>query len=475
MKKIVIAVILFAFIFPIKAQQKNISGLWEGKLSVGVEIRLVFHFARNADGSYTGSMDSPDQGVKGIPCSAVLVSGDSVTAEMGSIKGAFKGLLTTDSLISGNWKQGPGTYPLIMKQVKELSSLKRPQTPQPPFSYNSEDVVYTNADKSIHFGATFTYPKAAGPFPAAILITGSGQQDRDETIFEHKPFAIIADYLTKKGFVVLRVDDRGIGQTNGDVQAATSMDFAGDVEAGIAWLKTRKETDIKKMGLIGHSEGVLIASIVASRNKDISFVVMLAGPGINGADLLTEQVAAVMNSSGVPIEASDAYKPIYRKIIEYVITEKDSAAAYTKARLAFSEWRRHQATAVLGALNLSDSSNNEKIIGNMVKLLGSPWMKYFLAADPQPMVQKFSCKVLALNGSKDVQVLPVPNLAGIRSALAKSKSKKYDVLQVEGVNHLFQHCKTCSPSEYGLLEESFAPEALAIMGKWMDENVLNAK
>lgn len=471
MKKILGTVSLLVMLSPAIAQQKNISGMWEGKLNAGVEMRLVLHFARNADGSYTGSLDSPDQGVKGIPCSNVWVSGDSVTAEVASIKGVFKGLLKTDSLIIGNWKQGPGTYPLTVKHVTELSHLNRPQAPQPPFNYNSEDVVYNNADKSIHYGATFTYPKTGESFLTAILITGSGQQDRDETLFEHKPFAIIADYLTKKGFAVLRVDDRGVGKTNGDTHAATSMDFAGDVEAGIAWLKTRKETDINRMGLIGHSEGGLIASIVASRNKDISFVVMLAGPGINGADLLAEQVAAVMNSSGVPAEASAAYKPIYRKIIGYAITEKDSAAAYAKAHDAFAEWRQHQAATVLSALHLTDSSNDKKMIGGLVKLLGSPWMKYFLSTDPQPMIQKFNCKVLALNGTKDVQVLPVPNLAGIKSALAKSKSKKYDVIQIEGLNHLFQHCKTCSPSEYGLLEESFAPEALAIMGKWLEENV----
>jgi uncharacterized protein len=477
MKKIIsIAILLVTLFSAATAQQKNITGIWEGKLNAGVELRIVFHFTKNADGSYTGSLDSPDQGVKGIPCSGILVSGDSVTAEIKSINGNFRGLLTMDSVITGTWNQGPASLPLQVKRVAEASALKRPQTPKPPFSYNSEEVEYNNADKSVHFGASFTYPKTGGPFPTAILITGSGQQDRDETIFEHKPFAIIADYLTKKGYAILRVDDRGVGKTNGNVTTATSMDFAADVEAGLNWLHTRKEADKNKTGLIGHSEGGLIASIVASRNKNIDFVIMLAGPGVKGADLLTEQVVAIMNSSGVAPEASAAYKPMYRTIIEFAVTEKDSAAAYAKAYPAFAEWKKKQTVPVLSALNINnDSITDEKMIGNMVKVLGNPWMKYFLSTDPQPMIQKFNCKVLALNGSKDVQVIPALNLAGIKAALEKSHSKTYEVKQIEGLNHLFQHCKTCSPAEYGLLEESFAPEALDIMGKWLDKNILQGK
>jgi uncharacterized protein len=476
-KKSPITILLVILFSTVLAQQKNITGLWEGKLNAGVEIRIVFHFTKNADNSYSGSLDSPDQGAKDIACSKMFVSDDSVSLEIISIKGSFKGLLTADSIITGKWMQGPASLPLTVKRVLQVSTIRRPQTPQPPFPYNSEEVEYTNAGTSIHFGGTFTYPKTGGPFPAILMITGSGQQDRDETIFEHKPFAIIADYLTKAGYAVLRVDDRGVGKTTGDAQSATSIDFASDAETSLAWLNSRKEINKNKIGLIGHSEGGLIASIIASRNKNIDFVIMLAGPGINGVDLLTEQVGAILNSSGISTEASTAYKIVYRNTLQYAITEKDSAAAYNKAYPDYVEWKKKQTAAVLNALGITgdDDSNDKKMIESMVNQFSKPWMKYFLSTNPQPLIQKFNCKVLALNGSKDVQVLAPANLAGIKSALAKSRSKKYEVKQLEGLNHLFQHCKTCSPAEYGMLEESFAPEALDIMRRWLDENVQQKK
>ncbi len=474
MKKIkMLGAVFFAALSTVMAQQKDIAGIWEGKLNVGVTLRIVFHFEKNADGTFSGSLDSPDQGVKGIPCSNVSLSGDSIMVEIKPINGSFSGTLINDSVIDGTWAQGNASFPLNVMHVKEVSKVNRPQTPQPPFNYNSEEVGYDNADKSIHFGGTFTFPKGDGPFPAAILITGSGQQDRDETIFAHKPFSVIADYLTKKGYAVLRVDDRGVGQTTGSAQTATSADFANDVETGLAYLKTRSQVDKNKLGMIGHSEGGLIETIIASRNKDINFIIMLAGPGIKGADLLAEQGVAVMKSSGISEDAVEAYKPLYRQIIEYSITEKDSASAYSKAYPAFVLWKQQQPSSVLSALQMTDEDADKKIVGSLVKAFGSPWMRYFLSTDPQPMIKKFTCKVLALNGSKDIQVIPSSNLAGIKSALEKSKSKIFETHEIDGLNHLFQHCTKCSVQEYGELEETFAPEALEIMGNWLDKNVKN--
>src|SRR4029078_8671905 len=201
MKRKIFIIILLLATITANAQTKDISGIWEGKLNVGVELRLVFHFTKNSDGTYKGTMDSPDQNAKDIPCSKVTVSADSVIAEIKMINGAYKAAITNDSTLSGQWVQGAGSFPLITKHVEKASEIKpKPQTPQPPFNYNSEDVEYNNADSSIHFGATFTYPKTNGPFVTAILITGSGHQDRDETILGHKPFAVIADYLTKNGY-----------------------------------------------------------------------------------------------------------------------------------------------------------------------------------------------------------------------------------------------------------------------------------
>jgi pimeloyl-ACP methyl ester carboxylesterase len=451
--------------------QHTISGIWEGKLNAGVSLRIVFHFDRQPGDTYKGFMDSPDQGAKGIPFSSVTVKDDSVIAEVKVVGGSFKGVLAKDSVISGSWFQQGGAYALTVYRVKEASTLQRPQTPKPPFIYTAEEVAYDNGDKSVHFGGTFTYPKGSGPFTTAILITGSGQQDRDETILGHKPFAVIADDLTRKGFAVLRVDDRGMGKTTGMVKEATSADFANDVEAGLAYLKTREEVDRKRIGLIGHSEGGLIASIVASRNKDISFVILLAGPGIKGADLLADQNEAILKVNGIPADAALAYKILFRKIIEETLTSPDSATAFQKAWADGLQWKDRQAPSILTALNIRDSITDKKVVSQLITAFSVPWMKYFLNSDPRPLIEKFHCKVLALDGSRDVQVIATTNLAGINSALKKSKSPVYETKELQGLNHLFQHCKKCTVNEYGELEETFAPEVLEIMSDWLQHNI----
>lgn len=458
--------------FPLFSQQ-NVVGIWEGKLDVGISLRIVFHIDQQADGSFKGTMDSPDQNVKGIPCSNVIAKGDSLTIEVKTINGNYKGLFIKDSTINGSWSQGVGSYALTINHVKEASVIntvvKRPQTPQPPFGYSQEEVSYDNTDKSVHFGGTFTYPNGNEPFTTALLITGSGQQDRDETILNHKPFAVIADDLTKKGFAVLRVDDRGVGKTTGLVKGATSEDFAKDVEAGLAYLRTRKEVNQKKLGLIGHSEGGLIASIVAARNKDISFVIFLAGPGVKGKDLLSDQNEAILKASGVPADAALAYKILFRQIMEDALAINDSAAAFNKAWQDGLSWSKKQTPSVLASLNINtnDSISSKKAVSTLLTAFSVPWMKYFLNSDPAPLIEKFHCKVLALDGSKDLQVIAASNLAGIENALKKSKSPSYEIKEMPGLNHLFQHCRKCTIVEYGELEETFAPEALEVMGNWL--------
>jgi hypothetical protein len=469
-KNYFIVALLLSLGWNVEAQQKNISGIWEGKLNAGITIRIVFHLNKGADGVYTGTMDSPDQGARGLQLGTIGLLKDSVIIEVPIAKGYFRGLQVSDSLLNGVWLQGPAKFPLQLKHVLAVSVANRPQTPKPPFSYVVEDLVYNNADNSMQYGASFTYPASGGPFPTAILITGSGQQDRDETILEHKPFAIIADYLTKNGYAVLRVDDRGIGKSSaGNLATATSLDFASDVENGLRYLKTRKQVDTTKIGLIGHSEGGLIASIVASRNRNINFVIMLAGPGIKGAELLTLQMSAILKSSGIAGDVIKAYEPLYRQMMDDCITQKDTAIAFSNANKAFQDWKARQPASTLNVLGFSGDETNLKIIRSLVGSFSSEWMKYFLLTDPQPFIEKFHCSVLAMNGSRDVQVLPLANLAGIKVALEKSKSRKFETIQLEGLNHLFQHCKSCSPAEYGLLEESFAPEALEAMGKWLGE------
>jgi len=451
---------------------RNISGIWEGKLDVGsISLRFDFHFNKDKDNNYSGTFDSPDQGVNGVPCKEVFLNGDSVTIQVKTAIG-MTAILTNDSNMNGYWNQGGKMFPIALKKVKEFSKApNRPQTPKPPYSYNSEDVEYDNANKTIHYGATFTYPKGQGPFPTAILISGSGQQDRDETIEGHKSFAVIADYLTKKGMAILRVDDRGMGKSTGDVMNATSADFAVDVEVSFGYLKNRKEADQKKLGMIGHSEGGLIASIVAARNPDIDFVIMLAGPGVKGSEILLKQTEAVFLSDSVPADAIKSYCVIFKQLLEDFMTDNDTSFIHKKVASDFKLWKASQSEKTLNALKISPkSSGDENLMGEFMKGFSSPWVKYFIEADPQPLIEKFRCKVLALDGSKDLQVNAEINLAGINEALKKSKSPYFETKELPGLNHLFQHCKKCTVEEYGELEETFAPEVLDIMWKWLEKN-----
>ena len=358
--------------------------------------------------------------------------------------------------------------------MKRKEGIEKPeiksQTPQPPFSYQSEDVEYDNREKSIHYGATLTYPNNAGPFPAAILITGSGLQDRDETLGAHKPFAVIADYLTKNGIAVLRVDDRGMGKTTGETKNATSADFAKDVESAFVYIKTRKEINVRKIGLIGHSEGGIIGPMVASRNKDIAFVVLLAGPGIPIADLMTEQSEAIFRTAGISEEALKSYLTLYKNLITIIPRAPSEEEARKSATETFLVWQKATSkdivTATTGA---ADSASSTTFVQRFVDQCYSPWFRFFLQYNPKPSLQKLTCPVLALNGEKDVQVVAKSNLAGIEASLKKNKKNK--IQELPGLNHLFQNCKTCSPSEYFSLEETFSPKALEVIGGWLKETL----
>lgn len=471
MKKIILTIVSALLAVNCFSQTKNVTGTWLGTLDVGVKVRLVLHINRDTAGFYNATMDSPDQGAKDIPVSSVTIEGDSLHVGVNIIKGNFDGLITNDMTITGTWSQGIAKLPLTIVRTNQIIALNRPQTPKPPFAYKSEDVEYFNADRSVHFGGTFTYPDSAGTFPTAILITGSGQQDRDETIFEHKPFAVIADYLTKRGFAILRVDDRGIGKTTGEAMTATSADFAKDVEAGISFLKSRPQTDTSRLGLIGHSEGGLIAALIAARRKDINFMILLAGPGIKGSLLLADQEAAILQSQGVSAAAANSYKSFYSQLINISLGAKDTATAFKEASTAFKQWEKTVSQVARKQLNLINDSVAEMQLRILVKTFSLPWMKYFLNSDPAILLKKTNAKVLALNGEKDVQVLAKPNLAGIIVALQKSKSRIYDAKMLQNLNHLFQRCIKCSVAEYAQIEETISPDALTAMGDWLQKNV----
>ncbi|KAA9041665.1 alpha/beta hydrolase [Ginsengibacter hankyongi] len=455
---------------------QNIIGNWSGNISVnGNQIPIVFHFYNDSLGKVHGKWDSPSQNAKNLPCSEIDAIDDSITIGLKIISGFYKGKFITKDSIAGLWHQGNGQLALNISKTNgsTFEPPKRPQTPKPPFNYLSEDVVYSNADNSMKYGATFTKPK--GPlnkkYPTVLLITGSGKQDRDENIFEHKPFAVIADYLTKRGIAVLRVDDRGMGETTGNFDTSSSADFANDVEAGIKYLESRKDVNVKRIGLIGHSEGGMIAPMVAARDKDVSFIVLLAGTGVPGSVINDYQNSLPMQSAGMSEVLIQKFLDLHRAIVNAAISYVNVGDYKNEVSKIYYDWKKKQSPETLKALIHGTDEEAIASFQSRYILFHSKWWKFFLTHDPAKDLEKLSIPVLALNGSKDIQVDPKINLPAIESALKKSKSKNYKTIELPGLNHLFQHCRKCTIGEYGELEETFAPEALKVMGDWIEDVV----
>lgn len=319
------------------AAQSTLQGNWEGEMNVGQKVRLVFR-VKESDGKLSATMDSPDQGVTGIAVASTSMNADSVLFDLSNANIQYRGLLQGDE-IQGVWKQNGMKLPLVMKRTEKPTEIARPQTPKPPFDYISEDVTFKNADGSISYGGTITIPKGGKTYPAVLLISGSGPQNRDEELMGHKPFAVIANYLTNKGYIVLRVDDRGVGQTTGSRKGATSADYAKDASAAIDYLKTRKEVNQKKIGMMGHSEGGMIAPMVASERKDIDFVILMAGPGVKVYELMEDQSAAMMSLGGVTEAIVAEYRKLYRGIEQAIIKSKTGEEAQNKMLEVTTAWK----------------------------------------------------------------------------------------------------------------------------------------
>ncbi len=432
------------------AKPSDIDGAWLGTIDTGsMKLRVVFHIINTADG-LTATMDSLDQGMNGLPMDSVTRDGASIKFEAKKIGGTFEGKIAADrQSIDGNWSQGGGTMALLLKPVKNTAELelKRPQNPAKPYPYRDEEVSYENQSQNLTLAATLTVPHGTGPFPAVVLITGSGPQDRDESLLGHKPFLVLSDYLTRHGIAVLRADDRGTAKSTGIFATATTADFATDTEAGIAYLKTCKEINSQKIGLIGHSEGGVIAPMIAARNKDVAFIVMMAGTGVPGDQILPAQGEAIAIASGKsPSEAAKS-AAAETELLKLVETEKDQAVLEKELKEKLK------------------GDMPEAQIGSQIAQVESPWFRYFLTYDPAIALRKITCPVLALNGSLDKQVLPDQNLPPIRQALAGNPHA--EIVELPGLNHLFQTAKTGSPTEYAQIEETIAPVALDKMATWI--------
>jgi hypothetical protein len=434
------------------AKPSDIDGAWMGTLDAGVmKLRIVFHITNTEDG-LTATMDSPDQNAKGLPVTSVTRDGASLKMELKQIAGGFEGKISNDlTTVEGTWTQGGNALPLVLKRVKDAAELerRRPQNPVKPYPYREEEVSYANPVASITLAATLTIPPGKGPFPAVLLILGSGPHDRDEALMGHRPFWVLADYLTRHGIAVLRADDRGVGKSGGNFATGTTADFATDAEAGVAYLRERPEVDPHKIGLIGHSEGGIIAPMVAARNPNVAFIVMMAGSGVPGDQILVAQTRLIAEAAGQsPVEAEKNANE-EREVLALVKNEKDSAALESDLRKRLA------------------GKGPEAQVDAQIKALTSPWFRYFLAYDPAGALRKVQCPVLALNGEKDLQVPPTLNLPVIRQALEEGGNKHFETDELPGLNHLFQTARTGAPSEYAEIEETIAPVALEKIAGWI--------
>jgi hypothetical protein len=333
------------------------------------------------------------------------------------------------------------------------SPAHRPQTPRPPYPYREEQVVYRNEASGLQLAGTLTLPEGEGPFAAAVLITGSGQQDRDETVMGHKPFWVLADHLTRKGIAVLRSDDRGVGGSEaGDLEQVTTADFATDVQAAMAFLKTRSDIDAARIGLIGHSEGGAIAPMVAAGGGAVAWMVLLAAPGVPGEDLLQAQSRLVGAAMGYSPEELDKTAALNKQVYEVVKAEADAA-------------RRRERIRPLIAAALEPVGVPPATIDMQVRAVSGKWFRFFLAFDPASVLREVSCPVLALNGGLDMQVPPDQNLPALRAALAHNKQAQ--VRELPGLNHLFQTTTDGSPAEYQSIRETFSPAVLDVISGWI--------
>jgi pimeloyl-ACP methyl ester carboxylesterase len=434
----------------------GLGGDWDALLEAGsTRLRLVLHI-RVAEAGTVTSLDSLDQGATGIPVSTVRRDGTTVTIESKRIAAQFVGTLGADGrTIAGRWAQAGQFFPLTFARRAEGTSapeMRRPQTPAKPYPYREQDVAYENTATNVRLAGSLTIPPGAGPFPAVLLIAGSGPLDRDETLFGHKPFLVLADHLTRRGIAVLRVDKRGIGKSTGDHAKATTADFASDVEAGVQFLKSRPEVDARKISLVGHSEGGLIAPLVATRNPAVTSIVLLAGPGVRGDQLIVTQIVDDAKAAGWTEARLTPYEALLRNLFAAITSAPNASEAAARARDVMQ--------AARDVHGLSDDEMTTEI-----QSWTSDWFRFFLSYDPVPALRQVKGPVLAINGSKDLQVAAKPNLAAIRSALAENRD--VEVSELPGLNHLFQTAKTGRTVEYGVIEETFAPAALDLISNWI--------
>lgn len=443
-------------------EQNDLTGSWLGKLKVqAIELRLVFNISQDTTGMIRATLDSPDQGAKGIKMGDVSFDSGKLKINAPALMAYYEGEMLQADSIMGIWNQGGQSFNLALQKQKGEFSIKRFQEPQPPFPYDVEEVKFKNEHAGHTLAGTLTIPKGDGLFPAVILISGSGSQNRNEELMGHKPFWVIADYLTREGIAVLRYDDQGVAGSGGSQANTNSEDYSFDAEAAFKFLQSDKRMNPKAIGLAGHSEGGLIAPMVASRNSEPGFIISLAGPAIRGKELLLLQSQVIKRAMGMEEVQIEKDQEQSAKMFDIIMNEEDNEKA-------------QQAIIELYTLAFKNEGKNGKEIEGIAENLKQNlpiaayhWMRYFLKTDPADFLAKIKCPVLVLNGSKDVQVPSKQNLDAYERIFKKYRVKDCTLIELENHNHLFQHCTTGLPAEYSIIEETFSPKALEEMVFWI--------
>ena len=450
----------------------EIEGIWQGTLRFsGMELRIVFTISRNPDNTLTATYDVPEQNAMGVPVDKITFNNREVRLEIMPIDGVYKGKLSEDGTkIDGNWTQSGMTLPLVLEHTHTKFEIKRPQEPKEPFPYKVEEVVFKNLDAGITLAGTLTLPHSEGSFPAVLLLSGSGAQNRDEAVFGHRPFLVLADYLTQRSIAVLRVDDRGVGGSTGDFDKATAMDYASDAMACVSYLKSRKEIDHELIGLVGHSEGGMIAPMLAVKSPDIAFLVLIASPGMAIKKMEYTEQARTLKANGASDDLIAKNRAVLESLFAVINQETDSKVVrdeFTSIITEFFKGLSEEERRISGI-----SEENLKVqIHDQFRKLHSPWFRFYLNYDPGTVLQKVTCPVLAVNGEKDIQVTPKENLQAITKALKAGGNENYTVKELLSLNHLLQTAETGDISEYGKIEETMSPTALQIIGDWILEQI----
>lgn len=453
-------VLAFFGAYCIPANGQDILGNWYGHIDVqGTKLPLVFHIDLSGDSLIT-LMDSPLQSAKDIPVASTIFKEKRLKMQLPALNATYSGESQGDSIV-GELMQNGASFPMVLRKDSSKSALappNRPQMPKPPFNYSTEEVQIFNSEDSVMLAGTLAEADTTKNRPIVVLITGSGQQNRDEEVFGHKPFWVIADDFAKKGIGTLRLDDRGVGGSSlgKNPSEMTTKSFVGDINEAVKYLTAR---GYKNIGLVGHSEGGMIGPLVAIQNSAVKFLVLLAAPGVPIPELMADQTYDISIAAGLPEEAAVKEQKKNVILVQTLLKASDT----TKLRATFET----EISKLLSGENALPQVEKEELYAMIENYYSNAYFKYFLHFKPQEYLSKIKIPVLAINGSKDMQVAAKKNSEGIRKALQKAGNKSYKVLEIENLNHLLQHATTGAISEYVQIEETISPEVLQLMSTWI--------